>query len=341
MARTPMQLVELNRGLNLRQQRFFNMALLCVDEKGISEFSKYDYDGIFEENNDNFFGVDVRKDIQSLGSLGMQESNEKEEVWRSVFIEVKYDKETSKYRFLWSPLMKDHVKNVQRAYIQQDLQVLAHFKNKYSFVWYDFFKSKYMQWKWYVSKENLIDLLRLQGKESYLRNHSMLYKQCIESPLEELNEFTEYRLTCDVIKKGRIVIGYEFKRYQEKGIEYTVTDKQIAVLQEIVDRYGDTAMIVREVSKFAVVDADAVPFLMDLLFDIKTYERFIQHADSFTSESFKEIVAVAIKKDNTFKAKIRDLFKKKADTPTIDDFITEEPSTKRKVPFYDWLNERE
>lgn len=29
MARTPMQLVELNRGLNLRQQRFFNMALLA------------------------------------------------------------------------------------------------------------------------------------------------------------------------------------------------------------------------------------------------------------------------------------------------------------------------
>ena len=341
MARSPMQLVELNRGLNLRQQRFFNMALLCVNDDGISEFSKRDYDVIFKENNDNFYGVEVRKDVQSLGSLGMQESSDDAEIWRSVFIEVKYDKNLSIYRFMWSPLMMEHVKNIQRTYIQQDLQILAHFKNKYSYVLYDFFKSNYRQWKWHVSKDQLVDLLRLHGKNSYLRNHSMFYKQCIENPLDEINEFTEYNITCEVVKKGRIVVGYKFERHQTEEIEYAVTENQINILQEIVDRYGDTAMLAREVSNFAVVDADAVPFLMELLFEMQSYKRFIEHAASFTFESFSEVVALAIKKDNTFKAKMRELAQKKADRPTIDDFLPQEPVLKKKALFYNWLDERE
>lgn len=48
----------------------------AVDEKGVSKFSKA-YDAIFKENDDNFFCAEIRTDVQALGSLGMQESNEK------------------------------------------------------------------------------------------------------------------------------------------------------------------------------------------------------------------------------------------------------------------------
>ncbi|TGN30376.1 replication initiation protein [Lysinibacillus sp. S2017] len=340
LARTPMKLIELNKGLNLRQQRFFNMAIFAVDENGISEFGKEEYNAIFKDDSDKFYSVDVRGDVQALGSLGMQANTEREVIWRSVFIEVRYTRDTGTYKFIWSPLMKDHVKKVKQSYIQQDLQVLALFKNKYSFIWYDFFKSNYHQWKWKISKDEVINLLRLENKKSYLEKHAMLYKQCIETPLKELNDFTEYHITCEVIKAGRTVVGYEFKRYQEKGIEYTVTQKQVDVLQEIVDRYGDMEMIVREISKLSVTDADAMPYLTNLLFEIKNYKRYMQNTDSFTSESFKEVVALAIQKDNAFKAKIRELYKKKSDIPTIDDFLPEEPA-KKKVPFYNWLEERE
>ncbi|MER2129274.1 replication initiation protein [Solibacillus sp.] len=341
LAQRPMQLIDLNRGLNLRQQRFFNMAILAVDETGVSKFGRAEYEGIFKDDSNNFYTGEVRTDVHALGSLGMYEENDDEAVWTNVFLRVRYAKTTSEFIFEWSPLMMDHIRDVKRNFIQQDLEILAHFKNKYSFVWYDFFKSNHLQWKWRVSKEQLIDLLRLQDKESYLRNHSMLYKQCIEAPLEELNKFTEYRVTCEVIKKGRLVVAYEFKRYQEEDVEYTVSEKQINVLKEIVDRYGDIGMLAREISKFSTVEADAVPFLMDLLFDMQSYQRFIQVADSFTSESFKDIVALAIKKDNTFKAKMRDLAQKKADRPTIDDFLPQEPTPKKKAPFYNWLEERE
>lgn len=339
MARTPMQLVELNRGLNLRQQRFFNMALLAVDEKGVSEFSKADYDAIFKENNDNFFGVEVRTDIQALGSLGMQKSNKKEVVWRSVFVEVKYDKELSVYRFWWSPLMMEHVKNIQRSYIQQDLQVLAHFKNKYSFIWYDYFKSNFRQWKWQLSREELINLLRLENKKSYLRNHPMLLKQCIELPLQELNEFTEFKITVDTIKKGRVVVGYEFKRFTEKEVVLTVSQKQLDVLKEIVDRYGDTGAIIREIASFAVVNADAVPYLTELFFEIQAFKRYIAAADTFTAESFRDVVALAIQKDNEFKAKLRELYDLKTNKLTIDAGMQEQAAT--KPIFYNWLDERE
>ena len=341
MAKTPMQLVELNRGLNLRQQHFFNMSILTVNEFGVSEFGKGEYSRIFKDDADKFYSSDVKDDVIALGSLGLLDNTEGSISWTSVFLKVEYDKKTSTYRFVWSPLMLEHVKNIQENYIQQDLQVLAHFKNKYSFIWYDFFKSNYRQWKWKVSKEEVINLLRLENKKSYLEKHSMLYKQCIETPLEELNKFTEYHVTCEIVKKGRVVVGYEFKRYLQNEVEYAVTEKQINTLQEIVDRYGDTEMIVREVSKFAIVDADAVPFLISLLFEIKAFERYIQVADSFTSKSFWDVVNLAIQKDNTFKAKMRELIRMKTDAPTIDDFLPQPTEEPKKVVFYNWLDERE
>lgn len=344
MARAPMKLVELNRGLNLRQQRFFNMAILAVDENGVSEFGKSEYSDIFKDDSDKFYSSNVREDINALGSLGMQYSTEKAEIWRSVFLETCYNKENGTYKFTWSPLVMEHVKNVKKNYIQQDLKILALFKNKYTFIWYDFFKSNHRQWKWQISKEELIAQLRLEDKKSYLRNHTMLYKHCIELPLHELNEFTEYNVTCKILKKGSQIIGYEFLRYTEKTVELGVSEAQINVLKEIVDRYGDSPTIMREIAKFATYDADSVPYLMDLFFEIQNFKKFITLADSYTADSFKEIVALAIKKDNQFKMKLRELYDLKASKPTIYEFIEDKNDDNvqsKKVGFYNWLEERE
>ena len=342
MARSPLRLVELNKGLDLRQQRFFNMAILTVDDKGISEYGKEEYEAIFKDDSDKFYSEDVRKDVQALGSLGMQESNENEEVWRSVFLEVRYNKKSSTYRFIFSPLMMNHVKNVKKNYIQQDLQVLAHFKNKYSFIWYDFFKSNYRQWKWKLSKEELIVLLNLGDKKSYLRNHSMLMQHCIETPLAELNKFTEYKIIFEVVKKGRNVVGYEFKRFTEKEVELTVSSAQLNVLQEIVERYGDTQLIMLEIASFATVQAEAVTYLMNLFVEIQAFKVILANAESHTADAFKDYVAIAIKKDNAFKAKLRELYEIKKKNPMIIyDYIEETDDSKPKSVFYNWLDESE
>ena len=60
----------------------------------------------------------------------------------------------------------------------------------------------------------------------------------------------------------------------------------------------------------------------------------------YRPQSFKDVVALAIAKDNAFKVKMRELIQKKADAPTIDDFLPQE-QTSRKVEFYNWLDERE
>lgn len=346
MAKTPMKLIELNRGLNLRQQRFFNMAILAVNENGISEFGRAEYDEIFHDDSDKFYAADVKTDVQSLGSLGMQVSTTVKEAWRSVFLEVAYDKKSKTYKFIWSPLMKEHVQDVKKNYIQQDLKTLAHFKNKYSFIWYDFFKSNFRQWKWKVSKEAVINLLRLENKKSYLEHHNMMFKQCIKSAFDELNEFTEYKLDCEIIRQGRTVIGYEFTRITDKKVEVGVSEAQLNVLREIVDRYGDKPALMREIASFAIYDVDAVPYLINLYYDIQTFNRFIAVADSYTQESFSEVVQVAIKKDNAFKAKLREVYRTKSDRPIIDEFLQElekdKENPKRKVPeFYNWLDERE
>ena len=339
MARTPMQLVELNRGLNLCQQRFFNMAILSVQENGISEFNKSAYETIFKDETKHFYSVEVKEDIKTLGTLGFLEVNDNHSAWSNVFVKVEYLNALGVYRFHWSPFMLGHVLNLKRNYIQQDLKILARFKNKYSFVWYDYFKSNFRQWKWRVTKEELINLLCLENKESYLRNHSMLFKHCIELPLKELNEFTEYKITCEVIKKGRMVVGYEFKRFTENEVIYSVTDKQLNVLKEIIDRYGDTGAIVQEIASFAVVNADAVPYLTGLYFEIQSFKRYIAAAESFTADSFADVVKLAIKKDNEFKAKLRELYELKANKPTIDAGMQEQAAT--KPIFYNWLDERE
>lgn len=345
MVKNPMQLTDLNRGLNLQQQRFFNMAILAIDTDGISEFDQADYGAVFKEESDNFFNKNVRKDITALGSLGLLINTDEETSWNSLFESVKYNKVKSRYVFIWSRSMIKHVQDLKNNYIQQDLEVLAHFKNKYSFVLYDFFKSNYRQWRWNISKEQLIKLLNLSDKKSYLQKHSMLYKQCIDEPLKEISKYTEYQIECDVIKRGRIVEGYEFKRYSSKEVEFSVTGNQLKVLKEIEDRYADIGFITREITQLALYEAEAVPYLYDLLIELQAYKRFIDNADSFTKESFNDIVALAIQKDNAFKARFNKVLSIKKDKPTIDVFlendIQDEPQRKKKVEFYNWLEERE
>lgn len=237
--------------------------------------------------------------------------------------------------------MKERIENVRKNYIQQDLKILACFKNKYSFIWYDYFKSNFRQWKWRLSKEEVIHLLRLEEKKSYLEKHAMMFKQGIETPLQELNNFTEYHITVDVIKKGLAVVGYEFKRFTTEEVVLMASEKQIDVLKEIIDRYGDTTMILRKIGNFATLDTDSVPYLMDLFLEIQTFKRYITVADTFTASAFQDVVALAIQKDNEFKAKIRELYELKADKPSIDDFLQEQTPTTAKPIFYNWLDERE
>ena len=94
-----------------------------------------------------------------------------------------------------------------------------------------------------------------------------------------------------------------------------------------------------EIASFAVVDAEAVPYLTQLYFDIQGFKCFITAADAYTAESFKDIVALAIKKDNEFKAKVRGLYKLKTNKSKLDNFVQEQAAT--RPIFYNWLEERE
>lgn len=340
VAKRPMHLMQLNKGLNLRQQRFFNLAILKVNE-GISEITWKDYREIFSDETDHFYSAPVIQDIEKLISLGIQSETETKVIWDNVFNRVEYDKRTYTYSFIWSPYMKERIEDVRKNYIQQDLKTLARFKNKYSFVWYDYFKSNSRQWKWYLDRAQVVELLRIGGVKTYTQQHSVFFKQCIEVPLQELNEFTEYRITVDIIKKGRTIIGYEFKRFTEKEVVLAVSEKQLHVLKEIIDRYGDTGAIMQEIASFAVINADAVPYLTQLYFEIQAFKRYIAVADTFTADSFKDVVALAIQKDNEFKAKLRELYELKASKSTIDNFIKEQAATTKKPIFYNWLDERE
>lgn len=341
MARTPMKLIEMNKSLNIKQQRLFNLAILSIGDDGWSRYKHSDYAEIFGDKHWNYSNEEMAVDCQAVGTLGFLSKRDNRVNWKNVFQEVDIDLDTKEFCFQWASWAIDHVRDLKNNYIQQDLKVLAHFRNKYSFILYDFFKSNYRQWKWTVSKENLIDMLNIEEKKSYLDNHAMLFKQCIESPLKELNEFTEYNITVEVIRKGRVIVGYEFKRFTENEVVYSVTSKQLNVLKEIIDRYGDTGAIIQEIASFAVVDADAVPYLTGLYFEIQIFKRYIAVADTFTADSFNDVVKLAIQKDNAFKAKLRELYNLKSDRPTIDDFIQEQPTKTAKPIFYNWLDERE
>ena len=334
IAKAPMQLVELNKGLNVRQQRFFNMAILALgDVEGISEFGKKEYSEIFKDDSDKFFAKTVKDDVRALGKLAIQESTEDIEAWTNIFMRVEYDKKDKKYRFYWSPLMMEKVKDIRKNYIYQDLQILAKFKNKYSFIWYDFFKSNYRQWKWTISKKDLIHRLRLEDKKSYLKNHSMLYKQCIVQPLEELNEFTEYKVSCKLIKHKKSIVGYEFIRATVKDVEIGVTDKQINILKEIVERYNDTTAVLNEIKDFIITDPNRATMLTELFMKIQGYKNEIALASESTMKDFIPVIEDAIKADNEYK-KILEVAK-------LNQRPEPQKSQKPKVEFYNWLEERE
>lgn len=339
VVKRPMHLMQLNKGLNLRQQRFFNLAILKVED-GVSKISWNDYKEIFSDETDHFYSAGVIEDIQKLIGLNIQTETEQKMIWDTVFLRVEYDKEKYIYTFKWSPYMKERIENVRKNYIQQDLRTLAQFSNKYSFIWYDYFKSNYRQWKWVLTKAEAMELLQVENKKSYVEHHAMFFKQCIEAPLKELNTYTEYHITVSPIKERRAIVAYEFRRETTQGIELSVTPKQLKTLQEIVDRYGDMQLIMLEISSLAIYDAEAIPYLMNLLVDIQAFKNHIAGADTFTSESFKDIIVLAIQKDNAFKARFRKVLALKEDKPTIDVFMEEQPNNP-KSEFYNWLDERE
>lgn len=339
VVKRPMHLIQLNKGLNLRQQRFFNLAILNVKD-GVSEISKAQYNELFSDDTDHFYSASVVEDIQKLIGLNIQTETEYKMIWDTVFLRVEYDKKEKVYRFKWSPYMKERIEDVQRNYIQQDLKTLARFCNKYSFIWYDYFKSNHRQWKWILSKEETMQLLRTEDKKTYVEHHAVFFKQCIEIPIKEINTHTEYHITVTPIKEGRAIVGYEFRRETTQGIELSVTPNQLGTLQEIVDRYGDTPLMMREIMDLGIYDAEAARDLSNLFFEIQTFKNHIASADTFTSESFKEIVALAIQKDNAFKSRWRSIKQHMQDKSIIDVFIEKQPNNP-KSEFYNWLDERE
>ena len=338
----PMHLMQLNKGLNLRQQRFFNLAILNVKD-GISEITKKQYDELFLDDTDHFYSASVVEDIEKLIGLNIQTETEYKMIWDTVFLRVEYDKKEKTYRFKWSPYMKGRIENVQKNYIKQDLKTLANFKNKYSFILYDYFKSNHRQWKWILTKSEITELLRVVDVKSYQTNQTMFYKQCIETPIGEINKYTEYRIEITQIRGERNkVVAYEFRRYTEQAIELSVTIKQIETLQEIVDRYGDTPLMMREISKIGLFDGEGAQELTELFFGIQDFKNQLADAELFTSDSFKDFVAIAIQKDNAFKYRWRSIKQRLKDKPTIDLFLeNEEQATVPKSVFYNWLDERE
>lgn len=90
VAKRPMHLMQLNKGLNLRQQRFFNLAILKVNE-GISEITWKDYREIFSDETDHFYSAPVIQDIEKLISLGIQSETETKVIWDNVFNRVEYE----------------------------------------------------------------------------------------------------------------------------------------------------------------------------------------------------------------------------------------------------------
>lgn len=341
LASTPIQIVDLSRGLDLRQQRFFNMAILTVDENGISEFGHSEYVKVFNDDGDNFYSKKIRKDITALGTLGILESGSSIR-WRNIFAEVVYDTNIKRFRFVWSHLMLEHVLNLNKNFIQQDLKVLANFKNKYSYIWYDYFKSRFRQWKWVLTKEQIVEQLRLHNKKSYLRNHSMFFKQCIEIPIQELNDYTEYTIEYNIIRNGKNIEGYEFRRYTNATVTKTVSDKQLGVLREICDRYGDKNMILTEIDKYSNRNRELADKLRELFSDIYSYNRLILVSSKFSTEEFSFYVSEAIRKDNLFKKLMKDLVQDEyLYQESLFELDDDQEVNKKRSGFYNWLDERE
>ncbi|RKJ74835.1 RepB family plasmid replication initiator protein, partial [Butyricicoccus sp. 1XD8-22] len=164
------------------------------------------------------------------------------------------------------------------------------------------------------TKEELLRLFAVEDTKSYIRNSSTFKKRVLDPVIDDLNNFTEMDIRYEELKSGRITTGYKFFWSFGKVVKLA-SKKQIDDLLSYVDtilRGMDSVLTLPKSKRLEALD------IFDEVTKIKEQVNF--NLEEAKVEGLKMLL-------KQYLTRYQELY-----------LIKEE---EKKVPFYNWLEERE
>lgn len=313
---------KLYQGLTLNQMQLLAYSIFCTQQNGVTEFRKADFEKKF--NMVKYKTEDAIKDSDKITSIKFSTidmENEKFKFWNA-FIGMGYDK--GHFTFEWNPKMLPHILELKDSYyITTDLAIASHFKSSFSWTLYDYLKAYYGLWYKVISKDDLMELFGVKNVKSYQDNSGLFKKRVLDVAISEINEHTELEISYKVEKEGRSISGFRLE--WSSGIKITgATKKQIKELQGIVD------IVFEDMFQYVNInDENDRQRAINLMQEIEQMREFTDESIGITSEKANSLIQKAVW---NFRELNRLL--EKNHKPIS-------PESRKKVEFYNWLEERD
>lgn len=312
---------KLYQGLTLNQMQLLAYSIFCTQQNGVTEFRKAEFEKKFGVAQ--YKTEDAMKDSDTITSIKFSTAdmeNEKFKFWNA-FIGMSYDK--GEFSFEWSPKMLPHILDLkEKFYITTDLTIASKFKSSYSWTLYDYLKAHHGCWYKILPKEEVMKLFGVQDIKSYQTNTGMFKKRVLDIAIKEINEYTELIVSYKDQKEGRTISG--FRLDWSTGTKVTgATKKQIKEIQGIIDIVFDDMF-----QYVNIDDKEDRQRAINLMREIEQMRGFTDESVGITSEKASNLIQKAVW---NFKELNRLL--EKNHQPVS-------PETKKKVEFYNWLEDR-
>ena len=228
---------KLSTKLSLNQMQLFAYSILATQRDGQAVFQRADFEQQF--NISDYNSTRIFKDCKALKKLDIEIYDSSEE-WelKSVFDAIGYYRGT--VSFSWHKDMLPHITALKSKYTRLDLSITKNFKSRYSWTLYEYLLAKYGYYQLEFTKEKLMQLFSVSDRKTYINNTSDFKNRVLDVAIDEINEYTEYTIKYDELKRGRSIIGFKlfFSRGKTfKGATKKQTNYIVDLLANLKDEY--------------------------------------------------------------------------------------------------------
>ncbi|QFG01292.1 replication initiation protein (plasmid) [Psychrobacillus glaciei] len=309
-----LSMAKLNAGLTLNQVQLLAFAIYTTQQKNVTTFQRRDFLKRFELVQ--YTTTEINDDVEVIFNLHFSTLDlEKDKfTYQHIFQSISYDKGT--FEFKWADSVLPHILSLKNNYVVTDLNITSQFKSSFSWALYEYLKAHYGYWHKEVSKEALLRLFGVDKKKSYVGNTALFKKYVLDVAIKEIVKFTEIEVSYKEIKKGRSITGFDLI-WSIGELTGSATRKQIDELERIL----------------TIISDDALEFM-----DLKEDENR-KRASELIRESAK--LKIHTEKPVSITIERADFLIKKANEYLKELQYLKENAEADKVPFYNWLEERE
>ena len=307
-------LSKITYGLSTNEMQLLAYSIHSTNKENVSVFLKKDFEKTF--NMESYSTPRAIKDSDKLMDMKISAQDLGEDEFIKINVLQMFHYKKGVFTAKWAEMVLDHILDMKERYIITDMTMVTKFKSSFSWLLYEHLKAKYGAWSTVLTKEDIIDMLGVKKTSSYMKNTGTLKKKILDIAIEDLNQYSELKVSYEDIKEGRSIVGFKFI-WSTGTLVTQATNKQIETLKSLVTEiFNDTLMYVDIKDD---KDRDRALSIIRELKSIKT--NYLDGKEGITTEFYNECYT-----------KIQNY------VIVLNRLVTPKDDTEIEVPMFDWLN---